>query len=245
MVDAVKMVLINTSWHARESVNRSQTDRYVYIDGCSGTVGRNYNALEIRLLYGTFEIKFRKMARCVKHTRRRIYHNANHARSPLSPVIYRVRSSALSPRKREINFQSTSHVMTVISLPLAAAEALHEKDRLRNWQTRARARDSDGDLKVSIKRGSPSRARSFSAIDHVFHYGPYVRRTYGFSLYRRAIGRRKRLSLSLSCFTSLLLLCACGIACDVKVERGFCVRVFSLATRAIPVAKPPTNYFTT
>lgn len=89
--------------------------------------------------------------------------------------LFTVSALALA-RKREINFQSTSHVMTVISLPLTAAEALHEKTTC-EIDKRALERAFRMDLKVSIKRSLP-RARSFSAIDHVFHYGPQVPRTY-------------------------------------------------------------------
>lgn len=91
--------------------------------------------------------------------------------------------------------------MTVISLPLTAAEALHEKTAC-EIDKRALARDSDGDLKVSIKRGLPRARQKFlcdrSRISLWSICAPHIR----FSLYRRAIGRRKRLS----CFTSTLAL---------------------------------------
>lgn len=138
------------------------------------------------------------MARCVKHTRRRIYYNANHARSPLSPVIYRVRFGSREETRDKFSIyeprndsnQSPTHRCGSFAWKRPPAKL-----------TNARSRDSDGDLKVSIKRGLPRARHKFlcdrSRISLWSICAPHTR----FSLHGRAIGRRKRLS----CFTSLAL----------------------------------------
>lgn len=111
-------------------------------------------------------------------------------------------------RKCEINFQSTSSVMTVISLPLAPPALLagfSRKDRLRNWRTRSIWID----LKVSIKRiysrsntRASARREFLHEMDHVFHYASHAH--IRSSLYRRERDSRERTFYNV----------ACGIACD-------------------------------
>lgn len=126
------MVLINVPRYARGSVNRpnviNDTDLPIVDPQIRTATYReircryeNYNPPRVRAALWYSELNSAN-GTVRKTSITDVYHNAaNHGRSPLSPVIYRPPLRGSREGKREINFQSTCHVMTVISLPLTSA----------------------------------------------------------------------------------------------------------------------------